>query len=70
MWGGILTPHGPCSYCYSPYHHVRDCPTTGQFSNYSYEHMNRPFSRLGIDIYFDFDECQILSYLGPLTCIR
>jgi hypothetical protein len=26
---------------------------TGQFSNYSYEHMNIPFSRLGNDLYFD-----------------
>jgi hypothetical protein len=45
MWGGIPTAHGPCSYFYSPYHHVKDCPTTGQFSNYSYEHMNTLFSR-------------------------
>jgi len=43
MWGGIPTPHEPCSYCYSPYHHVKDCPTAGQFSNYSYEHMNTQF---------------------------
>jgi hypothetical protein len=43
MWGGIPTPHGPCSYCYSPYHHVKDCPTAGQFSNYSYEHRNEPY---------------------------
>jgi hypothetical protein len=53
MWGSIPTPHGPCSYCNSPYHHVRDYPIVGQFSNYSYEHMNRPFSRPGNDIYFD-----------------
>jgi hypothetical protein len=45
MWGGIPTPHEPCSYYYSPYHHVKDCPTAGQFSNYSYEHMNTQFSR-------------------------
>jgi hypothetical protein len=44
MWGGIPTPYGPCSYCYSLYHHVRDCPTAGQFFNYSYEHMNTLFS--------------------------
>jgi len=24
---------------YSPYHHVGDCLTAGQFFNYSYEHM-------------------------------
>jgi hypothetical protein len=53
MWGNIPTPHGPCSYCNSPYHHVRNCPTAGQFSNYSYEHMNRPFSRLRNEFYFD-----------------
>jgi hypothetical protein len=45
MWGGIPTPHGPYSYCYSPYHYARDCPTVEQFPNYSYEHMDRPFSR-------------------------
>jgi hypothetical protein len=54
MWGGISTLHGPCSYCYSPYHHVRDCPTAGQFSNYFYEHMNTSFSRPGNDLYFDY----------------
>jgi hypothetical protein len=53
MWGNIPTPHGPCSYCNSPYHHVRNCPTAGQFSNYSFEHMNRPFSRPGNDFYSD-----------------
>jgi hypothetical protein len=45
MWGGIPTPHEPCSYYYSPYHHVKDCPIAGQFSNYSYEHMSKQFSR-------------------------
>jgi hypothetical protein len=53
MWGGIPTPHGPCSYCYSPYHHVKDCLTAGQFSNYSYEHMNTQFSRPRNDPYSD-----------------
>jgi uncharacterized protein YPO0396 len=53
MWGNIPTPHGPCSYCNSPYHHVRNCPTAGQFSNYSFEHMNRPFSRPKNDFYSD-----------------
>jgi len=53
MWGGIPTPHGPCSYCYSPCHHVKDCPTVGQFSNYSYEHMNTQFSRPRNEPYFD-----------------
>jgi hypothetical protein len=53
MWGGIPTPHGPCSYCHSPYHHVEDCPTAEQFSNYSYEHMNTLFSILRNDPYSD-----------------
>jgi hypothetical protein len=53
MWGNIPTPYEPCSYCNSPYHHVRNCPTVGQFSNYSFEHMNRPFSRPGNDFYSD-----------------
>lgn len=53
MWGGIPTPHGPCSYCYSPYHHVKDCRTAGQFSNYSYEHMNPQFSRPRNEPYYD-----------------
>jgi hypothetical protein len=55
MWGGIPTPHEPCSYCYSPYHHVKDCPTVGQFSNYSYEHMNTQFSRPRNEAYYDSD---------------
>jgi hypothetical protein len=53
MWGGIPTPHGSCSYCYNPYHHVRDYPTAGQFSNYSYKHINTLFSRSMNDPYFD-----------------
>jgi hypothetical protein len=53
VWGGIPTPHGPCSYCYSPHHHVKDCHTVGQFSNYSYEHMNTQFSRPRNEPYCD-----------------
>jgi hypothetical protein len=53
MWGNIPTPHGPCSYCNRPYHHVRNCPAAGQFSNYSYELMNRPFSRPRNEYYCD-----------------
>jgi hypothetical protein len=37
----------------SHYNHVRNCPTAGQFSNYSYEHMNRPFSRPRNEYYCD-----------------
>jgi hypothetical protein len=53
MWGDIPTPHGPCSYCFNPYHHVRDCPKMRQFSNYHYENMNTLFSRSGNDFYSD-----------------
>jgi hypothetical protein len=53
MWGDIPTTHGPCSYCFNPYHHVRDFPEMRQFSNYHYEHMNTPFSRPGNDFYSD-----------------
>jgi hypothetical protein len=49
MWGGIPTPYGPCSYCYSHYHHVKDC----QFSNDFYEHMNTQFSRPKNEPYCD-----------------
>jgi hypothetical protein len=53
MWGGTPTPLGPCSYCRNPFHHVRNCPSTRQFCNYSYGHMNTSFSRLRDDNYFD-----------------
>jgi len=53
MWGDIPTPLGPCSYCFNPYHHVRDCPEMRQFFNYHYEHLNTPFSRPGNDFYSD-----------------
>jgi len=53
MWGDIPTPHGPCSYCFNPYYHVRDCPEMRQFSNYHYEHMNTSFSRPGNDFHSD-----------------
>jgi hypothetical protein len=38
---------------YSPYHHVGDCLTAGQFFNYSYEHMNTLFSRPRNEPYSD-----------------
>jgi len=53
MWGDIPTPHGPCAYCFNPYHHVSNCPEMRQFSNYHHEHMNTQFSRLGNDFYSD-----------------
>ena len=52
MWGNILTPHGPCSFCHDPYHHVRQCPSIRQISNDVFGHMNTSFSRLGGGSYF------------------
>jgi hypothetical protein len=79
MWGGIPTPHGPCSYCFSSYHHVKDCPTGGQFSNYFYKHMNTQFSRPRNEPYCDsYDpawsnqsnnswQAQMLELLGEIN---
>jgi hypothetical protein len=53
MWGDIPASHGQCSYCFNPYHHVRDCPEIRQFSNYHYKNINTPFSRPGNDFYSD-----------------
>jgi len=47
------TPHEQCSYCFGPYHHVKDCPTAEQFSKYSYEHMNTQFTRSRNELYCD-----------------
>jgi hypothetical protein len=33
-------PYGPCSYCSNPYHSSSNCPTWGQFCNFSHERMN------------------------------
>jgi hypothetical protein len=43
------TPHKPCSYCSNPYHSDNNCPSWGQFSNFSYEQMNISFSNPGYD---------------------
>jgi hypothetical protein len=43
------TPHKPCSYCSNPYHSDNNCPSWGQFSNFSYEQMNTSFFNLGCD---------------------
>jgi hypothetical protein len=43
------TPHKPCSYCSNPYHSDNNCPSWGQFSNFSYEQMNTSFSDLRCD---------------------
>jgi hypothetical protein len=53
MWGGTPTPYGPCSFCYDPYHHVRNCPSIRQISNYIFGHKNTSLSRPGNDSYFD-----------------
>jgi hypothetical protein len=43
------TPHKSCSYCSNPYHSDNNCPSWGQFSNFSYEQMNTSFSNPGCD---------------------
>jgi hypothetical protein len=53
MWGGTPTPYGPCSFCYDPYHHVRNCPSIRQISNNIFGHKNTSLSRPGDDSYFD-----------------
>jgi hypothetical protein len=53
MWGGTPTPYGPCSFCYDPYHHVRNCPSIRQISNNIFGHKNTSLSRPGNDSYFD-----------------
>jgi hypothetical protein len=46
--------HGPCSYCSSPCHSSGNCPSWGQYSNFSHEHMNTNFSSLGSESNFNF----------------
>jgi hypothetical protein len=53
MWGGTPTPYGPCSFCYDPYHHVRNCPSIRQISNNIFGHKNTSLSRSGNNSYFD-----------------
>ena len=53
MWGGTLTPYGPCSFCYVLYHNVRNCPSIRQISNNIFGHKNTSLSRLGNDRYYD-----------------
>jgi hypothetical protein len=36
----------PCLYFSNPYHHIRNCPSFGQFSNFSNKQMNTSFSYL------------------------
>jgi hypothetical protein len=42
-------PHGPCSYCSNPYHSSSNCPSCGQFCNFSYEQMNTSLSSPGFE---------------------
>jgi hypothetical protein len=53
MWGGTPTPYGPCSFCYDPYHHVRNCPSIRQISDNIFGHKKTSLSRPGNDNYFD-----------------
>jgi hypothetical protein len=53
MWGGTPTPYGPCSFCYDPYHHVRNCPSIRQISDNIFGHKKTSLSRPGDDSYFD-----------------
>jgi hypothetical protein len=39
--------HGQCSYCFNPYHSYGNCPSWGQFYNFSHEQMNTNFSSPG-----------------------
>jgi hypothetical protein len=45
----IFNPHEPCSYYSNPYHHVRNCPFIGEFSNFSYEQMSTNYSIPGFE---------------------
>jgi hypothetical protein len=47
----IFPQHEPCSFYSSTTHHVRDCPTNGQFSDLSTKQVNATFSRSGNDPY-------------------
>jgi hypothetical protein len=42
-------PYGPCSRCSNPHHYASNCPSWGQFHNFSYEQMNTNFSSLGFN---------------------
>jgi hypothetical protein len=47
-------PHGLCSYCPNPSHISSNCPSWGQFSNFSYEQMNTNFSSPGFESNLNF----------------
>jgi hypothetical protein len=39
-----INPHEPCSYCSDLYHSASNCPSWGQFCNFTCEQMNTNFS--------------------------
>jgi hypothetical protein len=41
--------HEPYLCCFNPYHSSSDCPSWGQFSNFSYKQMNTNFSSQGFE---------------------
>jgi hypothetical protein len=41
--------HGPCSYCFNPYHNLGNCPSWGQRSNFLYGRMNTNSSSSGFE---------------------
>ena len=41
--------HGPCSYCSNSFHSSSNCPSWGQFSNFSHEQMNTNFFSPGYE---------------------
>jgi hypothetical protein len=47
-------PHGPCSYCSNPFHSSGNCPSWGQFFNFSHEHININFSSLRFELNSNF----------------
>ena len=47
MWGNIPTPYGPCSFCYDPYHNVRNCSSLRQISKDIFGPKSTSFSRRG-----------------------
>jgi hypothetical protein len=48
-----LHSHEPCLCCSSPYHSSGDCPSWGQFSNFSYGQMNTNFSSQRFESHFN-----------------
>jgi uncharacterized coiled-coil protein SlyX len=47
----ISTQPESCSFCSSTMHHLNDCPTAGNYTDVSHEHVNAAFSKPGNDPY-------------------